>query len=251
MKKKVPRGLSYPKAYDGQATGMEKFPFLLVQDPRNAEIFWHLSAMKTPPWEHHHKTTEAWNKLAKVLSSDKVTKENGEKLFPNSITGISIRRHVYDILNGFHSYHASATHCSGHENEPSDEDDFICCIEDVTSCFYEWERQTSNKRDDEVLKKAEKSMCEQVMHDVAAGNVAHSDVIRIAWKTSKDAWKRSSSSSPVSSLSVHDGGIIELDDYLSKEQQATYARVEESLAEQKQKALEIAGMKAQSKVRKL
>jgi len=65
--------------------------------------------------------TKVWSKLASILSGNKVTKRTGKKLYPNGVTGSTIKKWVYNILYGFCSYHESADYHSGSDNEPSDQ----------------------------------------------------------------------------------------------------------------------------------
>jgi len=106
--------------------------------------------MTMPPWEVQHKTTQAWNNLARLLSADSMMKENGDKLYPHGVQGIQVKWCVFDILEGFSSYHKLANFCRGNDDELSDKDDFVCCVEDVCEWYYDW------KRDSEMKKASEK-----------------------------------------------------------------------------------------------
>jgi len=85
-KKKKPCGLSYPKVLDTMATGIDHYPFLLEQDLHDIKNFKHLNMMQIPRWESINKTTEAWSKLANMLSGPSMTDESGNKLYPHGMS---------------------------------------------------------------------------------------------------------------------------------------------------------------------
>jgi len=106
------------------------------------------------------------------------------------------------VFKGFEKYHEDANFCSGNDDEPSNNNVFIQCIDDVTQRYYEWKRGSDSKKQGEKVKEMAKNECEQVFCNVASGKVLQLDVASVANVSSKDSRKHSLSSSPVSSL-VH------------------------------------------------
>lgn len=243
--KKKGRGLSYPKPFDAKATGINRFPFIVERDQRDVEIFRQLNSMKACPWERINETTTAWDELAAALSRDDVVNDKGEKIYPTKVRGSTIKKRVMDVLEGYRSFHSSATHRSGEDDEPTN--DFIRCVDDVSERYYDWVRDSSEKKENELAKEEERNLCEGVMRDVAAGRASRKDV--------ESAAKRKRASSPASSShGGRDAGIAaDLQELLfyQEEERSRLAKAEAEAAERQRKSLEIAEMKANVEAQKI
>ncbi len=100
-------------------------------------------------------------------------------------------------------------------------------MDDVASCFYEWERNITIKQEIDESKEQSKNDCKQVMRDVSAGRARHSDVYIVA-KKSTNAAKAARQSLPSVGC---DGGIADWQDFLQlhKEEHSKMIETEASV----------------------